>query len=548
MSFQNRTASKISDDSLSSRTQLGSGILWPKPKYNEIHLPACCRVNWIEPVPRSITTREKVIRRYNPRSRWQAARGLLVASSLAMTLSRALFADPIGWGSNLNGQLGIGSSSVRTTPVLAYTNGALAGKVVTAVAVGTTHSLALTSDGQVFACGNNLNRQIGDGSTTNHLTPTAVDRSGVLADKSVTAISTSVRHNLAITSDGRLVAWGANTRGQLGDGTTNTPSTPVAVDMSGALADKVVVAVAAGGSNCVALTSEGQVFSWGANSVGQLGDDTTTDRLTAVPVTTAGVLAGKSVIKIGAGLQHSVALTADGGLYAWGWNNTGQLGDGTTTNRLAPVAVKMEGVLAGKSVKEIAVGQYHNLVLTEDSQVFGWGLNVSGQLGDGSTATFQPMPVAVSAAGALSGKTIVGIAAGEFHSVALASDGLMYTWGNGQFGQLGDGTTAPTRLTPSAVPTGGLLNGKAALAVAAGGGTCLVIVGPISRGEVTPFLGGYQIRFSGLDGWPYTVQRSSDLTTWFPLTTNTAGPPGVLQYTDLDAPQGRAYYRTSSGR
>src|SRR5947199_3460050 len=204
MSFQNRTAPKSSNGGHSARMQFGSEIHWPKPEDNERHLAACRRANWIEPVPRSITTREKVILRYNSRGRRQAGRGLLVASSLAMTLSRALFADPIGWGNNLNGQLAIGSSSIRATPVAAYTNGALVGKVVTALAVGTTHSLALTSDGQVFACGNNSSRQIGDGSITNHLTPTAVDGSGPLAGKTVTAVSTSVRHNLALTSDGRL--------------------------------------------------------------------------------------------------------------------------------------------------------------------------------------------------------------------------------------------------------------------------------------------------------------------------------------------------------
>ena len=158
-------------------------------------------------------------------------------------------------------------------------------------------------------------------------------------------------------------AWGSNYSGQLGDGTNTNRDVPVAVDASGVLAGKTVTAISAGNFYSLALTSDGKVYGWGDNGYGQLGDGTTTRRHVPVAVNTSGVLAGETVTAISAGAIHSLALTSDGRVYAWGDNGQGQLGDGTTTDHNVPVAVNTSGVLAGKTVTTISAGLFYSLAL-----------------------------------------------------------------------------------------------------------------------------------------------------------------------------------------
>jgi hypothetical protein len=179
---------------------------------------------------------------------------------------------------------------------------------------------------------------------------------------------------LALRGDGGVWAWGKNANGQVGDGTTTDRLTPVQVrGLSGA------VAVMAGVHHSVALRRDGSVWAWGANSYGELGDGTTTDRLTPVP------LRGLSdVVSIAAGAQHSYALKRDGSVWAWGQNIYGALGDGTWTQRLAPVPVSgLSGVVA------IAAGGQHGLALKNDGSLWTWGWNDYGQLGKESIRTLE---------------------------------------------------------------------------------------------------------------------------------------------------------------
>ena len=323
------------------------------------------------------------------------------------------------FGVGSNGQLGDGTTTQHTTPVAVDMSGVLLGKTVTMIAAGTGHSLALTMDGKVFAWGSNNVGQLGDGTTTQHTTPVAVDMSGVLLGKTVTMIAAGSAHSLVITSDGKVFAWGSNDYGQLGKGTTTYSTTPVAVNMSGVLLGKTVTMIAAGSAHSLALTSDGKVFAWGYNFLGQLGDSTTTYRTTPVAVNMSGVLSGKTVSSITAGSSHSLALTSDGMVFGWGYNISGQLGDGTTTQRTTPVAVNMNGVLLGKIVVMIGAGERHSLALTSDGKVFAWGNN-EGQLGDGTT-TQRTTPVAVNMSGVLSGKSVVAISAGNYHSLLIVS-------------------------------------------------------------------------------------------------------------------------------
>ena len=181
----------------------------------------------------------------------------------------------------------------------------------------------------------------------------------------------------------------------------------------------------------LAITTDGTAAAWGYNQFGQLGDGTTTNRTT--PVQVSGL---SGVSAVGGGAYHSVALKSEGTVWAWGNNSYGQLGDGTTTTRLTPVQVSgLTGVTA------ISVGYGHNLARKADGTVWAWGLNNYGQPGDGTT-TNRSTPVQVSG---LSG--VSKVAAGSYHSLAVKTDLTLRAWGRNQYGQLGDGTTTE-RHTP----------------------------------------------------------------------------------------------------
>ncbi len=287
-----------------------------------------------------------------------------------------LRAELFSWGYNVVGELGDATTVQRNEPVAVVANGALAGKTVTAVAAGESFSLALTADGKLFAWGSNGDGQIGDGtgpSAEGKLTPVAVLTDGGLGGKTIVAIAAGSSHSLALTSDGELFAWGGSGNGQRGDGTRGGGSPfPGPVNAYGALAGRRIVAIAAARAHSLALTADGQVFAWGDNDSGQLGDGTETDRTSPAQVIMTGALAGKTVTAIAAGQVHSFALTSDGKLFAWGANGRGNLGDGTTTNRHSPVAVRMDGPLGDKIIASVFTasggdpGREHSLALTSD--------------------------------------------------------------------------------------------------------------------------------------------------------------------------------------
>jgi len=324
--------------------------------------------------------------------------------SLAIKTDGTLWA----WGYNDRGQLGDGTSTNRSTPVQVLTE-------VAAVAAGEEHSLAIKTDGSLWAWGSNLGGKLGDGTRTDRWTPVQV-----LTD--VAAVAAGVYHTLAIKTDGSLWAWGSNSYGQLGDGIrTLRSSTPIQV-LTG------VAAVAAGGRHTLALKTDGSLWAWGANW-GQLGDGTQTDRWTPVQVLTG-------VAAVTAGYSHTLALKTDGSLWAWGSNDWGQLGDGTGTDRLTPVQV-LTGVAA------MAADYLHSLAIKTDGSLWAWGANF-GQLGDG-TGTNRWTPVQV----------LTGVAAAEagwFHTLARRTDGSLWAWGSNSYGQLGDGTTTGH---PRPVPVAG---------------------------------------------------------------------------------------------
>ncbi len=381
------------------------------------------------------------------------------------------------WGGNYFGQLGDGTAGYQPWPidVSNLTSG------VTAIAPGEGSTCALTAAGGVKCWGYNRYGQLGDGTTTDRWTP--VNVSGLTSG--VTTIAAGWSHTCALTAAGGAKCWGDNNYGQLGDGTQSNWRL-TSVDVSGLSSG--VVAITTGWSRTCALTAAGGVKCWGYNSYGQLGDGTTASRLT--PVDVSGL--GSGVTAIAAGYMHTCALTAAGGVKCWGYNYDGQLGDGTTTTRLTPVDVS--GLTSG--VTAITAGDGHTCALTATGGVKCWGYNNYGQLGDGTTAT-RSTPVAVS--GLASG--ITAITAGYYHTCALTAAGGVKCWGYNEYGQLGDGTTT-NRWTPVGVSSLG--SGITVIAAGDGHNCALTTAGGVKCWGLSYF-GELGNGIAGYRPWPADV-------------------------------------------
>ena len=329
------------------------------------------------------------------------------------------------WGYNYNGELGDGTTVNRKTPV--SVSGLSSG--VAAVSAGNSHTCVVTSAGGAKCWGDNAYGELGDGTTANR--KTSVDVTGLTSGViDISADFISGHNTCVLTEAGAVKCMGWNYYGQLGDGTTTNRKLPV--DVTGLSSG--VKAISDGSSQSCALTTGGGVKCWGDNYYGQLGDGTTINRKTPVDVTglTSGVKA------ISAGSVQTCALTTGGGAKCWGYNSSGELGDGTTVNRKTPVDVT--GLTSG--VIAISAGQAYSCALTTGGGVKCWGNNLYGQLGDGTTVN-RKTPVDVT--GLTSG--ISTISAGGYHSCAMSSGAAIFKcWGYNSWGQLGDGTTVDKKV------------------------------------------------------------------------------------------------------
>ena len=399
-----------------------------------------------------------VARRDFGRRRWVAAAlagvtvGVLPAVTLPSSAAWAAGIAPgttVAWGWNAFGQLGDGTVADRSTPTPTVAVGP-----VRALAAGQLHNILIRGDGSVVASGANWAGQVGDGTTEQRATPVPVV--GLDGHGGAASVAAGAQHSVVAMADGSVLAWGFNDVGQVGDGTTATRLAAVPVAALGA--GSGVVAVAAGYDHSLALKADGSVVAWGRNVRGALGDGSTIHR--TAPVAVAGLGAGSGVVAIAAGGESSLALKADGTVLAWGTNDFGQLGDGTSIHRSTPVQVAGLGV--GSGVTAIAEGGVHGMAAKVDGSVVAWGWNGFGQLGDGTSET-RFMPVAVAGFGPANAAAKV---AGNYgNSVALTRSGEVLAWGWNGHGQLGDGSTTDRRL-PGAVATLG--SGSGVTLVAAG--------------------------------------------------------------------------------
>ena len=311
----------------------------------------------------------------------------------------------------------------------------LGGERAVSVAVGTAHSLALTANGSVWSWGGGAWGQLGHGDEQSQPLPKKVE---AFAGQRVVAVSAGRNHNLALTASGSVWSWGCGGLGRLGHGDTQHQLLPKKVE---ALAGRRVVAVSAGEYHSLALTADGSVWSWGFGGDGRLGHGDVQNQWQPKKVE---AFAGQRIVTVSAGGAHSLALTADGSVWSWGYGWNGRLGHGDQWGQREPKKVE---AFAGQRVVAVSAGRNHNLALTASGSVWSWGRGAFGKLGHGDEQD-QPLPKKVEA---FAGQRIVAVSAEAMHSLAVTADGAVFTWGKGETGCLGHGEDLSNQMLPKKV-------------------------------------------------------------------------------------------------
>ena len=354
------------------------------------------------------------------------------------------------WGANYYGQLGLGDQNPRAVPTLLRSLPSSAH--IISIVSGASHCLALTTTGEVYTWGDNGYAQLGLGS---YEEPQYPGRIQFPTSSLIDFIAAGGEQSFAIDREGRLYAWGSNEFGQLGLEYTDHWELPTEVSVTPNVQFKFVISTKQHGFQChrsFAIDREGRLYAWGSNKYGQLGLG---DRENRFSPTELSFFKTKKVKQIEVGNYHNLALTEDGELYAWGGNYWGELGLGDRQEREEPTLVNTFPV--GTCIVKISTGIVSNLALSEDGTVYSWGANDHGQLGLGDkTERDVPTPIETLQ----NTIPITTISTGDGSSFAIDKNGRLYAWGNNICSQLGlgdeEGKLIPTQLRNKYVQ--GLLN------------------------------------------------------------------------------------------
>ncbi len=392
------------------------------------------------------------------------------------------------WGSNGRDSLGDGTTSSFSSVPTAV---ALGGKTVKKLVVSGWFACIIADDDQVYCWGDGYAGQLGNNNDDTSNVPVAVVTSGVLSGKTIKDLYANNDKACAIANDDLPYCWG---RGSLGnnDDSNYYFSVPVSLVTTGALIGKTITKLSVGHSYSCSIANDQKVYCWGEQNEGQLGNDSR--ETVNYPVSTISGLSEELIqdgvfIKtyanqsedfricvqrsngelycgaVKSGLKfiydfgslnikqiessrddnHVCALMDDDNVYCWGRNIVGQLGNGTNNSSSVPTMVDMTGVLSGKTIKSLAIGNETTCALASDEQVYCWGDGGDGLLGNGSNSN-QRSPVAVSTAGVLNGKKIKSLHLNSGLACVIADDDMVYCWGNGGDGQLGNGTFANSNI------------------------------------------------------------------------------------------------------
>ncbi len=431
--------------------------------------------------------------------------GLGSAAALATGGSGTL----LSWGDGSVGELGTGTTGGSGVPIAVSAGAIPSGTSFTQVAeggytfIGTNDfSLALSSSGALYAWGYDGQGELGDASTSESNVPAKVAAGAIPAGTTIKQIAAGEENALAIGSNGKAYAWGSEVAGQLGNGSNSSyTDVPVAVSAGAIPAGATLTQVAAGSFSGFALSSAGNVYAWGAGSEGDLGDGSSSESDVPVAVAAGAIPAGTRMVQVAADNANGYALSSTGHVYAWGVGDSDELGDNSGAGSDVPVAVAAGAIPPGVAITQIATGNQFVIALSSSGKVYAWGNGSGGDLGDGSTAN-APAPVAVSAGAIPAGTRIIQVAASAGNGYAVSSTGAVYAWGGNSVGELGNGAVASaTSDVPVAVslPAGTTID---ALAASGGGATHeLAIVGDlgVSTGSLP----------AGTVGLPYSAAVSA---------------------------------------
>jgi uncharacterized repeat protein (TIGR02543 family) len=371
--------------------------------------------------------------------------------TLALTRDGRVFV----WGFNSSGQLGNGTLLDKTSPfdITSMFNFGTNEVAVQALA-GQSHSVVLTSLGRVFTFGANNGGQLGNESGVISNTP--VDITGKFSlgtGETLTLIQTGFDHSSALTSLGRVFTWGNNTYGQLGDGTKSISYKPIDITSGFSLStDETITKLISGINSQFAYTSQSRIFAWGLNYANSLGTGTMTDHSTPTDVSTTWSLqAGEKVVSITSAFGSTYVVTSLNRLLTWGINDSGQLGNGTTGYLSVPTDIMSKITWqSGETVQNVFSRGFTTFIITSNGRVFACGNNAYYQLGDG-TSTPKSTPIEITSRFALQeGETVVQIDSMMMHTIAVTSLGRIFAWGSNQIGQSGLGTVTVATLTPTA--------------------------------------------------------------------------------------------------
>ncbi|MDF1883123.1 hypothetical protein JHD49_04150, partial [Sulfurimonas sp. SAG-AH-194-C21] len=399
------------------------------------------------------------------------------------------------------------------------------------VSVGANHTVAIKSDGVVWSWGKNTLGQLGNGTTTNQSASIQLG-----TDNNWSSIDAGINFTSTIKNDGTLWAWGDNAYGQLGDGTTIYVPSPKKIGV-----DNNWSSVSAGLYHTVTLKTDGTLWAWGRNLYGQLGDTTTTD--SASPTQIGSDTTWTSVVAS----NHTMALKTepvDGNvtLWAWGLNDSGQLGDTTTTNATSPTLIPSD-----INWTSVSTGAGHTVAIKSDGTLWTWGDNAYSQLGDGNTIDVTS-PTQIGTATNWS-----NVSAGLYHTSAIKTDGTLWAWGYNGFGQLGDSSitdvTSPKQIG-TATNWSNVSAGRHSTVALKSDNTLWAWgdngSGQLSGGTTAQFLSPTQIGIANnwksiTSGWQHTVALKSDNTLWnWGLNTGLVVSPtkigGSISPSSADAP------------
>ncbi|MFC1654515.1 RCC1 domain-containing protein [Myxococcota bacterium] len=377
---------------------------------------------------------------------------------------------PYCWGWDINGQLGNGSvlgdsdapSPVETVPVTGE-------KAIIRVTVGEAFGCKLTGEGVAYCWGQNMLGQLGDSGTfSNSESPVSVDQVPINSQKTYKSIAAGIQTTCGVDQEGKAYCWGTDIDEQLGDGSLPHPEcgfecslSAVELDTAPVADEKAFVQVAGGAYHGCGLTAQKVAYCWGTDEYGQLGDGgSPTNSPSPVAVNTTPIAGEKAFVQLVTGSNHTCGLTSEGVAYCWGRDDQGQLGDGFGDDTSqSPLPVNTTPITGETTFVQLIAGYRHTCGLTADGVVYCWGGGTLGELGDGSgTGSWDPVPV--TTVPIVGEKAFIRLAGGFAHTCGLTSQRVVYCWGSDTSEQLGNGPApiddcggSPCAMSPVAVDT-----------------------------------------------------------------------------------------------